>query len=426
VVHNRDSNVSQFCQRLLATMVLLALLGGLSAAPVAAAAGDNTWRALGSLPEKLDRPVLALAADPADPQVLLAGTPTGNLYRSADGGQTWRPVARHLGQEVLTIAFRPGQTDLVVAGTRGGGVWLSTDAGATWRSAPVTSGRTVRAFGFGPSLIAAGTDRGVLTSEDGSGWSTAGLDQVDVSTLAVTGGGSTPQLVAGGDAGRVGDALPLYATRDGGRNWTGVAATVSASNMVSALAAASTGRVLLGTNGGLFSSGDGGSHWSAVDADAGLPPVDVTGIGLGEPSGGRYYVASDGGGSESGGLWVTRDWGRHFSSLKAPMPSVTGLGVSQGPAPTLFAATFRPGDHAVMLWSYRDAGGTPQGPAGGVAGPGRHGGGGAAQHAATPTRMDGMATLLTGPEGPFLIVSAIALLVLFGAFGFWVRNRRAL
>jgi hypothetical protein len=200
--------------------------------------------------------------------------------------------------------------------------------------------------------------------------------------------------------------------------------------MVSALAAASSGspapRVLLGTNGGLFSSGDGGSHWSAVDAGAGLPPVDVTGIGLGEPSGGRYYVASDGGGSDSGGLWVTRDGGKHFSSLKAPMPAVTALGVRQGTSPSLYAATFRPSDHSVTLWSYRDAGGTPQGPAGGVAKPAQGGGGGSPQHPAGPARVDGVATLLTGPEGPFLIVSAIALLVLFGAFGFWVRNRRAL
>src|SRR5204863_7279593 len=98
--------------------------------------------------------------------------------------------------------------------------------------------------------------------------------------------------------------LPLYAPWASGRSWIGVAATVSASNMVSALAAASPGssspRVLLGTNGGLFSSGVGGSRWSAVDAEAGLPPVDVTGIGLGDTSGGRYYVASDGGGSDSG------------------------------------------------------------------------------------------------------------------------------
>lgn len=411
-------------------MVLLVLLGGFSAAPVAADAGDNTWRALGSLPEKLDRPVLALAVDPVDAGVLLAGTPTGNLYRSADGGQTWRPVARHLGQEVLAIAFRPGQPDLVMAGTRGGGAWVSGDRGATWRQAPGTAGRTVRAFAFGPSLIAAGTDRGVLTSEDGSGWSAAGLDQVDVSTLAVTGRGPTPQLVAGGDAGRVGDALPLYATRDGGRSWTGVAATVSASSMVSALAAPSSSgpstRVLLGTNGGLFSSGDGGSHWSAVDADAGLPPVDVTGIGLGEPGGGRYYVASDGGGSDGGGLWVTRDGGRHFGSLRAPVPSVTALGVRQGSSPTLYAATFRPSDHAAVLWAYRDAGGTPQGPAGGVAGPAQRAGGSTAQHPAAPARVGGVATLLTGPEGPFLAVAAVALLVLFGAFGFWVRNRRAL
>lgn len=408
-------------------MVLLVLLGGLSAAPVAADAGDNTWRPLGSLPEKLDRPLLALAADPADAQILLAGTPTGTLYRSQDGGQTWRPVARHVGQEVLAIAFRPGQPDVAVAGTRGGGVWLTTDRGATWRQAPGTAGRTVRAFGFGSSLIAAGTDRGVLSSEDGSAWSAAGLDQVDVSTLAVTGGGVTPQLVAGGDAGRDGGWLPLYASRDGGRTWTGVAATVSASSMVSALAASSSpGRVLLGTNGGLFASADGGSHWSAVQADAGLPPVDVTGIGLGQPNGGRYYVASDGGGSDSGGLWVTRDGGWHFTSLKAPIPAVTALGVRQGPSPALYAATFRPSDHAVTLWSYRDAGGTPQGPAGGVAGPAQPAGGGGPQHPATPARVQGVATLLTGPEGPFLIVSAVALLVLIAAFGFWVRHRRAL
>jgi hypothetical protein len=60
--------------------------------PVLAAADsgpDAAWVMLTSLPERLDGPVFALAADPTNPQVVLAGTSRGTIYRSGDAGLPW-------------------------------------------------------------------------------------------------------------------------------------------------------------------------------------------------------------------------------------------------------------------------------------------------------------------------------------------------
>ena len=70
---------------------------------------DNTWNLLAPLPEALDAPIFALAVSPSDSQSLLAGTQTGSIYRSRDGGQSWSPVRRDPGHSVLAIAFNPAK-----------------------------------------------------------------------------------------------------------------------------------------------------------------------------------------------------------------------------------------------------------------------------------------------------------------------------
>src|SRR5262249_39427952 len=76
----------------------------------------------------------------------------------------------------------------------------------------------------------------------------------------------------------------------------------------------------------------------------------------------RLYVASDGGGSANGGLWVSPDAGAHFTSLAPPLPEVTAVAVTGDDPPGLVVATVRPADHTVSGGAYRDAGGKPQGP----------------------------------------------------------------
>lgn len=401
------------------------LFGALGVTTADAAAAPNTWQLLGSVPVRLHSPVEALAVDPGNHLVVLAGTQDGSIYRSADGGAHWALSGKKMGQAITAITFNPEVAGQVLAGTGGAGIWTSTDDGAAWQPVASTQKEWIRAITASNGLFAAATHDGVLLSTNGGIWTSAGLTQVDVSAVTIVSGGAKPVIVAGGDGETSGQGLPLYATQNGGRTWTSVASSVSGSTMVASLLtlppvkAGAAPTVILGTNGGLFQSTNRGMQWAPHNGGGALPPVDISALAVANGSQ-AYYVASDGGGSSSGGLWVTRDGGNTFSSMAAPQPSVTALAVIPGADPLIYAASFRPVDHAVMFWSYSDAGGAPQGPAHAVAGPKQHG----SVAAETNPTIDWVRALSHGPELPFLIVSAFAVLMLLLALGAYARSAR--
>jgi hypothetical protein len=72
----------------------------------------------------------------------------------------------------------------------------------------------------------------------------------------------------------------------------------------------------MGTNTGLFTSRDGGASWQQLTGGGAMPATDVTSLVVAPPLTGRLYVASDGGGSANGGLWVSSDAGGHLASRR--------------------------------------------------------------------------------------------------------------
>src|SRR5205814_3119255 len=113
-----------------------------------AAGSDNTWAPAGAFVEKLNSPIFALAVDPADGRRTLAGTASGTIYLSPDGGASWRPARRSSGHAVLALAFDPARPGTLLAGTRGAGIWRSLDAGLSWQPQQGSEARTVRGFAF--------------------------------------------------------------------------------------------------------------------------------------------------------------------------------------------------------------------------------------------------------------------------------------
>jgi hypothetical protein len=286
-------------------------------------------------------------------------------------------------------------------------MWRSDDSGATWHALD-NGTETVRAFAFSIGLSAAATDGGVLVTNDGDAWKPADLTATSVDAIAAGGG----KLLAGTDLGAA-SSLAMYASGDSGQNWDPVVGPSSAGSMVSALTLAS-GHLVLGTNVGLYESADGGSTWSALSSSAALPQTDYTQV---VSSGNALYVASDGGASDSGGLWASGDGGQSFRSLNAPVHTVTALAAS---GTTLYVATWRPADGDVMLWSYVDGGGTPQGPSVALPSPAAA----AAAPAQTQPRIDArwLQSLATGPEGPYLVLGVGAVLVMLLALVAYVRR----
>lgn len=431
LVHNA-ARVSPLPTRFLATVALASLGVLLGAAPVAAALdAPNTWTPLAALPERLDSPLLALAVSPADPAVVVAGTPSGAIYRSADGGTTWKAARTGLGHGVVALTFDPLEPGLALAGSVGGGAWRSVDAGLTWQPQPGAENRTVRAFAFARSMTVAGTDSGLLLSRQGGPWTPVpALDQVAVSAVAAAAINDPASVMAGGDATGGTEALPLYASADGAKSWKPVPGAIGGSSVVSVLAAGplaagqSHRPMLMGTNTGLFASDDG-ANWQPVTGSGGLPATDFNAAAFDSGNGNRFYAASDGGGSNRGGLWVTVDSGAHFTSLQPPVAAVSALALAAGSQPHLYVATFRPIDHAVMLWSYRDAGGAPQGPKAGVPAPAPQPGQAAAR-APAPRSPDLLTVVMHGPEAPFIVLGAAAVGVLLLAMAAYARRTRGL
>jgi len=177
---------------------------------------------------------------------------------------------------------------------------------------------------------------------------------------------------------------------------------------------------MVGTNAGLFTSRDNGASFTPNSGGGLLPSTDYTQVAFMTTHYDRYYTASDGGGSASGGLWKTLDAGRHFASLAPPVASVTALAVSNEEAPILYVATFRPADHVAVLWAYHDTGGTPQGPPASAT-PSTSG-----TRTTTPgaTQTSLISQLLTSSRTPYILVGLAAMVVIVMAVVAHFRGRR--
>lgn len=80
-----------------------------------------------------DRPT-CLAAAPTVPGRVWCGTAAGGVFRSEDGGRSWRASGLE-GRVVMAIAASPADGDVAWAGTEPSEVWRSPNAGATWEHA---------------------------------------------------------------------------------------------------------------------------------------------------------------------------------------------------------------------------------------------------------------------------------------------------
>src|ERR1700688_1271480 len=111
-----------------------------------AMAGDSSanniapWKDVSRLPGGNVRSVVF---DPAHPGVAFAGSSSALLYRSKDGGASWKPISvGTIGEEFRAIAVssaNPGtvyaySTDNFFSGQ--GTLYRSVDDGLTWRAMP--------------------------------------------------------------------------------------------------------------------------------------------------------------------------------------------------------------------------------------------------------------------------------------------------
>ena len=108
--------------------------------------GGQTWRALDALLELPSRPTWSfpprpwtshvrwIAPSPHDAELLLVGIELGGLMRSTDGGETWEDHRPGAQPDVHSIAWHPHVAGRAYEAGGGGAAW-SQDAGENWQAA---------------------------------------------------------------------------------------------------------------------------------------------------------------------------------------------------------------------------------------------------------------------------------------------------
>jgi photosystem II stability/assembly factor-like uncharacterized protein len=131
--------------------------------------GGNSWRPMSiGLPQRCN--VRVLMIDPLAPQTLYASTFKNGVFKSTNGGNTWVPVNTGLANMTINaLKIHPENPHTIYAGTNGG-VFMSINGGSDWSAVNEGPDRSINALAIDPSseTVYAGTDgRGVFKITDG-------------------------------------------------------------------------------------------------------------------------------------------------------------------------------------------------------------------------------------------------------------------
>ncbi|MGH9766905.1 MAG: WD40/YVTN/BNR-like repeat-containing protein, partial [Blastocatellia bacterium] len=174
-----------------------------------AAPNGANWTPLG--PGNIGGRTRAILINPQDPNVIYAAGVSGGVWKTTNGGQSWRPIADLIGNiTVSSMAMEPGNPNVIYVGTgegvygfeqdtsvgdfRGAGIFKTTDGGANWTRLDGTRGRDfyyVNDLVISPNdknRIYAATGTGVWRSVDGGANWTRGLEPKNEDDDLVIGG----------------------------------------------------------------------------------------------------------------------------------------------------------------------------------------------------------------------------------------------
>jgi photosystem II stability/assembly factor-like uncharacterized protein len=246
---------------------------------------------------------------PGDPRTYYCATAGGGVWKSSDGGTTWRPIFDDQSvSSIGSISIAASNPSVVYIGSgeanirgnvaAGDGIYKSTDGGETWSHVWKQEGQigTIAVDPRNPDVVFAAVlghvfgpnpERGVYRTKDGGKtWRQVLMKDANTGASDVALSPSNPNLVFAGlwqarrlpwDLQSGGRGSGLYMSRDSGDTWIRLDGRTAGKGLpegiwgkVGVAIAPSDGQriyaLIEAELGGLFRSDDGGNTWSRINA----------------------------------------------------------------------------------------------------------------------------------------------------------------
>lgn len=298
------SSVSRSGDKLLA---LETQLGETSGIFVSADHGEN-WAQMKNVRGLIGVHLKTIAGLPGEERILVAASPHA-MYKSIDGGETWKPLPVHL------LLPPPPEIEHKAAPARTATGHRRPVARKTIARKPVQKIREIYPSQIdalysmkdgSKDLLFAATNLGLLASSDaGERWTLAEIPGASAVSALFSAPNADGRLIVRAASG-------LFASSDFGAHWTPLAFPLPPSDVNDIAIPADTATPLLAaTRVGLYSSPDGGAQW--YTNLAGIPHSTATSV--------LYSATKTGYAVEYGRLYETKDSGASWAMVPSALPS---------------------------------------------------------------------------------------------------------
>jgi len=248
----------------------------------------------------------AVEGIPSQPNVYYFGSVGGGVWKTTDGGETWKAVSDgFFGGSIGAVAVSEWDPNVVYVGTgektvrgnvsHGDGMWKSTDAGKTWTHAGLEDSRhipRVRIHPRNPDLVYAAVlghlfgpnqERGVYRSKDGGkSWERILFANENAGAIDLVMDPTNPRVLYA-STWRVrrtpyslesgGEGSALWKSTDGGDTWKNISRNKGLPKKTLGIIGVSVSRsnpqnvyaILEAEDGGVFRSRDGGETWEKTN-----------------------------------------------------------------------------------------------------------------------------------------------------------------
>jgi photosystem II stability/assembly factor-like uncharacterized protein len=324
-----------------------------------------TWRLVG--PFRGGR-VLAVSGVVGDTHTYYFGGVGGGVWKTTDGGLTWRPMTdkvKEMAPSIGAIAVAPSDANTIYAGTgeacirgdiiNGNGVYKSTDAGKTWTFAGLRDTRAIGRIAVHPKNpdiayvaalghpFGANPERGVYrTTDGGKNWTKVLYKDENSGGIDLALDPTNPNVIFaslwqarrtpwGMDSGGPGSGL--YRSTDGGTTWKHLIAhglpegTLGRIGVAVAYSGNRVWALIEADKGGLFRSDDGGDTWTLTNSDRQYRQraFYYTHVFADPSNADGVYVLNT-------GMYRSNDGGRTFRPIRVPHGDNHGLWIDPNDA----------------------------------------------------------------------------------------------